>query len=427
MSTVAFLTLGCKVNQYDTQAMLEGFLAKGYQVKDFDQICDVYVVNTCTVTGTGDQKSLKAIRQAARRNPDAAIIAAGCLSQRDGAALSAMAGVRLVLGTQSRAMAAQLVEDAISRNVVINAVKGLNNADFEENKVTAHEGHTRAVLKIQEGCENRCSYCIIPDVRGPVRSRELPAVAKEAARLGASGFQEIVLTGIHICSYGRDLDNTNLIDAILAVCQAQGVQRVRLGSLEPSWVTPEIAQTLGRLPQLCRHFHLSLQSGCDGILKRMRRRYTTAGFTQAVASLREAMPGCAITTDVITGFPGEGDAEFEESYDFCRKINFSRIHVFPYSERIGTDAAGYDQAVPMALRRDRASRLIALAQEMEAAYVRSQVGQVRHVLFEEDGDGLTGEYVRVNASQGVAGEICPVRITDANGTLALGQIIKEEK
>lgn len=425
MSTVAFLTLGCKVNQYDTQAMLEGFLAKGYQVRDFDQICDVYVVNTCTVTGTGDQKSLKAIRQAARRNPGAAIVAAGCLSQRDAQKLSAMPGVRLVLGTQRRAQAAELVEDAMSRGVTLNAVKDLTDAPFEENSVTAHEGHTRAVLKIQEGCDHRCAYCIIPDVRGPVRSRDAAAVAQEAARLGQAGFAEVVLTGIHLCSYGRDIPGLTLMDAVRAVCGVPQIRRVRLGSLEPSWVTGQVARELAQLPSLCRHFHLSLQSGCDATLRRMRRRYTSQGFARAAALLREAMPGCAITTDVITGFPGEGEEEFAQSLAFCAQMDFARMHVFPYSERAGTDAAAMEGSVPVEVRRARAHRLIEVAAQREQAYVALHIGREREVLIEEEGEGLTREYVRVQVPGALPGHIYDVRITGCRGNLALGEIIKE--
>ncbi len=416
--TVAFATFGCKVNQYDTQAMLEAFLARGWHVRDFSDICDAYVVNTCTVTGTGAQKSLRAVRQAARRNPAAAIVVAGCLSQQEGANMLALPGVRLVLGTAQRARAPELLEDALRRATLLLAVEQLHEQPFEQSAVTSHEAHTRAVLKIQEGCENHCSYCVIPSVRGPVRSRELLSVREEAVRLSSAGYLEIVLTGIHLCSYGRDLHQTNLTDALRAVCEAPGVRRVRLGSLEPSFITPKVAEAFAELAALCPQFHLSLQSGSERVLRGMRRRYTPGRYAQAVEALREAMPGCAITTDVITGFPGEDEEAFRETMAFSRSIGFSRMHVFPYSEREGTAAVSLPGAVPVQARRERAARLIALGEAMEREYAFAQIGLNTEVLFEEDEEGLTREYVRARVSGGKTGEIARVRITDfADGML----------
>lgn len=328
MRTIAACTLGCKVNQYDTEAMLEAFERAGYAVVPFDAAADVYLVNTCTVTGTGDQKSLKMIRRAARQNPNCAIIACGCLAQRDAQLLLGMDNVRLVLGAQRRAEAVRLLEEALASGEAVNAVAPMKGAAFENLFVSRHEGKTRATMKIQEGCDRWCSYCIIPSVRGPVRSMPLNDVKAEAARLAASGYREIVVTGIHLASYGRGTDDA-LIDAIRAVHDTPGVARVRLGSLEPVVVTEAFAGALAAMPGLMRQFHLSLQSGSAQVLRRMRRRYTPEEYLGAVETLRRFLPGCAVTTDVIVGFPGETEAEFRESMAFVERARLARIHVFP--------------------------------------------------------------------------------------------------
>ena len=329
----AFHTLGCKVNQYDTEAMLEAFEQAGYDIVSFQDDADVYLINTCTVTGTGDQKSLKLIRRIAREHPGSGIIAAGCLAQRDAETLMAMPGVKLVIGVQRRAEVVQLYEKALLTGDVINAVAPLKGADFENLFVTRHEGKTRATMKIQEGCDRYCAYCIIPSVRGPVRSMPLENVRAEARRLAGAGYKEIVVNGIHLASYGRGTGE-NLMDAIAAVHET-GV-RVRLGSMEPVAVTAEFARRLSEMPNFMRQFHLSLQSGSAGVLKRMRRRYTPDEYMRAVDNIRRFMPDSALTTDVLTGFPGETDSEAQETLDFVENAAFARIHVFPYSRRKGT-------------------------------------------------------------------------------------------
>ena len=429
MQTVAFHTLGCKVNQYDAQAMLEVFLAAGYKQTAFTQSADVYVVNTCTVTGTGDKKSMQALRRALRRNPAAAVVVAGCLAQRAGEALL-LPGVRLVLGTQRRAEVVTLLHQALERDEALVAVDALTSAPFEALTVTAHEGHTRAVLKIQEGCNGRCSYCIIPSVRGPIRSRPLTDVRAEAERLGAAGFQELVITGIHIASYGAELsDGPTLLDAVRAVHDAPGVRRVRLGSLEPLVVTPAFVAGLQALPNVCPQFHVALQSGSDAVLARMRRRYTAAQFLRACDALRAAFPGAAITTDVMTGFPGESEAEFAQTQAMVAAAGFSRIHVFPYSERAGTPAAALPGAVPQAVREARARTLIAQGEAQKRAYLRGLIGSVQQVLFEEETDGgavgCTPQYVQVTAPGGVPGRLAPVRITALVGEGLLGELADE--
>ncbi len=414
MPTVAFHTLGCKVNQYDTQAMLEAFERAGYAVVDFDARADVYVVNTCTVTGTGDKKSLQAVRRAQRLNPRAEIVIAGCLAQKEGEKLLET-GARLVLGTARRGEIVSLLESAVQSGERIAAVSDIRKIPYENLFVTRQEGRTRAALKIQEGCDRFCAYCVIPYVRGGIRSRGPEDISAEAARLAAAGFEEIVLTGIHLTSYGRDLNGETLLDAV-AAADVAGVTRIRLGSLEPVIVTRAFVDALARRGKVCDQFHLSLQSGCDETLKRMRRRYTAEEFARAADMLRGAFPDCALTTDVITGFPGETEEEFARSYDFCRRIGFSRMHVFPYSEREGTLAATMEGAVPKPVREARARKMIALSRGMALDFHRAMIGRTREVLFErsEGGDavGYTRQYVPCRA-KGAAMGVAEVRVVSA--------------
>ena len=416
MKTVAFHTLGCKVNQYDSQAMLELFEQAGYQPGDFNQPCDVYVVNTCTVTGTGDKKSMQAVRRARRLNPAADIIVCGCMAQRDGEKLLADTDARLILGTARRAEIVTLLEQAQREHTRLCAVTDVRRAAFEPLLITHQEGRTRATLKIQEGCDRFCTYCIIPYVRGGIRSRSVQDVRDEAARLAQAGYREIVLTGIHLTSYGRDLKNGDtLLSVIRAVHDIAGVERIRLGSLEPVIATADFARALGEMPKLCPQFHLALQSGCDSVLRRMRRRYDTAAFRESAQALRAVFPDCALTTDVMSGFPGETDAEHRQSLDFCREMRFARMHVFPYSEREGTAAATMPDPVPRHIREERARELIALGAGMAEDYRRAQLGTVRRVLFEQCAEGVsvgyTPEYMRCEAPGTVCGQTLPVRMT----------------
>ena len=429
MRTIAAYTLGCKVNQYDTEAMLERFERAGYRAVPFQDAADVYLINTCTVTGTGDQKSLKAIRRAAREHPDCAIVVCGCLAQREAEAILAMDNVRLAVGVQRRGEVVELLERALAEGRPVNAVAPLKGAGFENLSVSRHEGRTRATMKIQEGCDRWCSYCIIPSVRGPVRSMPLEDVAAEAARLAGAGYPEIVVTGIHLASYGRGTGHT-LMDAARAVHNAPGVRRVRLGSLEPVTVTEDFARAAAGMPGLMRQFHLSLQSGSAGVLERMRRRYTPDEYRRAVALLRAYMPDCAVTTDVIAGFPGETEAEFRETMDFVESLRLARIHVFPYSRRKGTLADAMPGQLDEATKRARARELIELGNRLERRFVSGLIGTVQQVLFEQDAggglaEGYTGQYVRVRA-KGAPGEIAPVRIVAAEDTLAFGAREPEE-
>ncbi len=426
MRTIAAHTLGCKVNQYDTEAMLERFERAGYRTVSIRDAADVYLINTCTVTGTGDTKSEKLIRRCARLHPDCAIVVAGCLAQRRAEELLQMDNVRLVIGTQRRGQVVELLEEALAQNARVNAVNSLKNAEFEPLFVSRHEGKTRASMKIQEGCDRWCSYCIIPAVRGPVRSMKLEDVRAEAERLAASGYREIVVTGIHLASYGRGTSDT-LLDAIRAVHDAPGVERVRIGSLEPMTATEDFARALAEMPGLMRQFHLSLQSGSATVLERMKRRYTPEEYLAACETLRRYMPDCAITTDVIAGFPGETEAEFEETLEFVQRARLARIHAFPYSRRSGTVADRMPDQIDEAVKHRRIDKLIELGNKLEEDFVKGLIGNVESVLFETAaGDGLaegyTGQYVRVRA-QAEPGSIHRVRLTGAEGALARGEVI----
>lgn len=426
MKTIAVYTLGCKVNQYDTESMLESFERAGYSSVSIRDKADVFLINTCTVTGTGDTKSEKMIRRCARQNPDGAIVVTGCLAQRAGDKLIEMDNVRLVLGVRHRAQVVELLEKALNENTRINAVDSLKGASFETLFVSRHEGKTRATMKIQEGCDRWCTYCIIPAVRGPVRSMPLQAVRDEAARLGLAGYREIVVTGIHLASYGRESGDT-LLDAIRVVHDAPGVCRVRIGSLEPVTVTEEFAKTLSEMPGIMRQFHLSLQSGSATVLKRMHRRYTPEEYLAACELLRKYMPDCAITTDVISGFPGETDAEFSETLEFIRVAKLARIHAFPYSRRSGTVADRMEGQLNETVKSARNNMVIKVADELEENFVHGLIGTVQSVLFEvpagdDMAEGYTGQYVRVRA-KAQPGSIHDVRIDRTEGTLALGEII----
>jgi threonylcarbamoyladenosine tRNA methylthiotransferase MtaB len=419
LQTVAFYTLGCKVNQYDTQAMLEKFLEAGYEVVPFEEKADVYVINTCTVTGVGDKKSLQMLRRVQRLNPNGEIVLAGCLAQRMGGELTST-GARLILGTQRRAEIVTLLEDAVKRNLKTVAVDSLSTVPYEQLTIRAQEGHTRAVLKIQEGCSRNCTYCIIPSVRGPVRSRPLDEISLEAKRLSEAGFMELVLTGIHLASYGKDFHNgITLLDAIRAVHDIPGIQRIRLGSLEPTVASQGFVDELKKLLKVCPQFHLSLQSGSDSVLIRMARGYSAAQYEKAIGRLRESFPSGSFTTDILTGFPGETEEEFRETIAACRRIGFSRMHVFPYSQRAGTPAARMADQLPRAIKEQRARCLIALGEELAAEYHKSLLQTVQPVLLEEplpDGrmQGYTPQYVHVKVPGGAQGQIVSVLLTEAD-------------
>ena len=427
MPTVAFHTLGCKVNQYDSQAMLEVFQQAGYEAADFEGKADVYVINTCTVTGTGDKKSMQAVRRAMKNNPDAQVVIAGCLAQRDGEKLLST-GARLIIGNSRRGEVVKLLHEAMEKGQAICAVQDILRADYEPLFITRQEEHTRAVLKIQEGCDRYCTYCIIPSVRGGIRSRRPEDIRAEAEGLAKAGFKELVLTGIHLTSYGRDLEGKTLLDAVKA-CDIEGVERIRLGSLEPVIATEDFVRELAKIGKVCPQFHLALQSGSDEVLRRMRRRYTTAEFAAACELLRRYFPGCALTTDVICGFPGETEADFAQSCAFCEKIAFSRLHVFPYSRRQGTKAADMPGQLTRAAKEERTRQLISIGKKTALAYHQSLVGTVQEVLVEEDLSGYTRGYVpcRIAGGENVCrmGDTLKVKVICADENGVTGEMIRE--
>ena len=432
MLTIAAHTLGCKVNQYDTQAMLELFQREGYQIVSMEQTADVYLVNTCTVTGTGDKKSLQLIRKIRREHPGASLIVCGCMAQERGSDLLSV-GADLVIGTQRRSEVVILLNQVRETGQPLCAVEPLQQGQpFECLAITTQNEHTRATLKIQEGCDNHCSYCIIPSVRGPVRSRPLEDIRNEVARLSLAGFMEIVLTGIHLCSYGRDLNPAlSLLDVIRLVQEQDGILRIRLGSLEPTVATPAFAAELRKMDKICPQFHLALQSGSDTVLARMRRRYNSAQYLQAVDNLRREFPFAAFTTDILTGFPGETETEFEETKAMIRKVGFSRIHVFPYSARPHTPAAAMPGQLSSAEKERRARELIALGNQVSKEYLTGWIGRETSLLPEEKvedhWEGYTPEYIRVrldSVSGCVPGTPVRIRLISAGPRLMSGRIIE---
>lgn len=428
---VAFHTLGCKVNQYDTQAMLELFVSAGHTAVPFDSQADVYVINTCTVTGTGDKKSLQLARHLKRLHPDCKLILCGCLAQKKGAELL-KTGADVVLGTQYRARVVELLDEAIRTGHAVCAVEPLrDDMPYESLYVSAQTERTRATLKIQEGCCNHCTYCIIPSVRGPIRSRPLREICQEATRLSEAGYSEIVLTGIHLTSYGRDLkDGTSLLTVLEMLQSVPGVLRIRLGSLEPGIATSEFAAALKKLDKVCPQFHLALQSGSDSVLRRMKRQYNTAMYLKAVNNIRSVFPDAALTTDVLTGFPGETEEEFQETKAFIRKVKYARIHVFPYSRREDTPAAVMPDQLTSTEKERRARELITLGNEVAADWLSSMIGKETTVIPEEEIDGnwygYTPEYIRVSIPAGpniTGGHPVPVRLSKVNGSQMNGIVI----
>lgn len=411
------MTLGCKVNQYETETMEGLFRQAGYRVVPFTESADVYIVNTCSVTMLGEKKSRQLVRRAQRQNEAALIAVTGCYAQLAPDVVGTLPGVRLIVGTQDRGRIVELVEEAAVRPDVLRDVGDIMAADtFEDIPLFAAPERTRAFLKIQEGCQNFCTFCIIPYTRGPLRSRALVSVRREAEKLVAAGFREIVLTGIHLGAYGRDLTGTvTLADAARTVLEIDGLQRLRLGSLESVELTPALFTLLRDDRRFARHLHLPLQAGSDAVLQEMHRFYDTAGYERLLTRIREEVPGIAISTDIIVGFPGETEAMFQESLAFVRRQEFARVHVFPYSRRPATPAAARSDQVPHPVRRERVKMMQALADEMAADYHGKFIGTIVPVLFETQhegvADGLTDTYIRVYTKGPVKiGEITAMRL-----------------
>ena len=413
MKKAAFYTLGCKVNQYETEAMAELFADSGYEIKEFTEVADVYVINTCSVTNMGDRKSRQIIRRAKKLNPNAVIAVTGCYAQTAPDEVLAIEGVNLVLGTKDRKNIVTLVEELNTESNINHVSDIMSNHEFEELQIKQYSNRTRAFIKIQEGCNQFCSYCIIPYARGRVRSRKPEDVEAEVKGLVARGYREVVLTGIHLSSYGTehmegspvkggDWDSGPLWDLIERIHRVEGLERIRLGSLEPRIITREFAEKLAGLPEFCPHFHLSLQSGCDATLKRMNRHYTTEDYLRRCGILREIFDHPAITTDVIAGFPGETEEEFEETRRFLETVRFYEMHVFKYSKRQGTRAAVMEDQVSEQVKARRSDVLLELEKTMSREYRERFAGSRVSVLFEEAAEiggkwymmGHTPQYVR---------------------------------
>ena len=429
MKTVAFITLGCKVNIYETEGMKRIFEEGGYKVVPPESPADVYVINTCTVTQLSEKKSRQMIRKAKRTNPRAIIAAVGCYSQIAPDEVLAVDGVNLVIGNNHKGEILKLVEQAglETKNVIVSERRELS--DYEDLKVNRYTGHTRAFLKIQDGCDQFCSYCIIPIARGKIRSRSPESIIDEAKSLADKGFCEIVLTGIHITSYGKDIKGTTLLDVIHEINRIEGIMRIRLGSLEPLYMSDDIVKKMAQAEKLCPHFHLSLQSGCDETLKRMNRKYTTAEYENIVKIIRKTFPDAAITTDIMAGFPGETQEEFEQTCNFVERIGFSQAHIFKYSARKGTKAANMPDQIPMSEKERRSKILFEICEKSKERYRAGYIGKNMDVLFEQKRgklwEGLTVNYIPVHAEHDgdLAGKIKNVRLEKSLNGVILGHII----
>lgn len=420
------MTLGCKVNQYDTEAMQEIMEAQGIETVDFSQDADIYLINTCTVTNIADRKSRQMIHRAARRG--GCVIVCGCLSQRNSAEILSIEGVGAVIGTKNRSHIYEVAMRALTGEKVDAVTQMTGEHSFEPLHISKSGERTRGYIKICEGCDNFCSYCIIPYARGRVRSRSLEDILAEERALAQSGVKEVVLTGIHIGSYGKDIGGIGLIDVMEAADKVEGIERIRLGSLEPSLLTEDFCERASKLNKICRQFHLSLQSGSTSVLKRMNRRYTAEEFAEYAETLRRYFDAPALTTDIIAGFPGETEEEHEQTLAFIRRIGFARIHVFPYSEREGTKAAAMEQ-LPMSVRKRRAAEIGELSRQLEEEFAARFVGSDELVLFEQPSaekagmcEGLTDRHITV-AADGAPNEIRKVRIISAKGGRLYGRCI----
>ncbi|WP_408954869.1 tRNA (N(6)-L-threonylcarbamoyladenosine(37)-C(2))-methylthiotransferase MtaB [Natroniella sp. ANB-PHB2] len=427
MKRVAFYTLGCKVNRYDTEAMIAQFEQPGYQIVDFKREADIYIINTCTVTKQGASKSRKITRRAKRRNPDALVAVVGCYPQVDPEQVMEIAEVDLVVGTKGRSKIVEFIEQAISSKEQLNFVQDMDEKEvFEEVPIQNFTERTRATIKIQEGCNQFCSYCIIPYARGSLRSRELDDVMAEAGRLVKHGFQEIVLTGIHLGEYGADKENLDLVKLIKELLTIAGLERIRLSSIEGTEVSEELIELIAESEKLCRHLHLPLQSGSDKVLKAMNRPYQVADFKKMIVMIREQVPEIAITTDVIVGFPGESEADFEKTYQLMKELEFSDAHIFKYSKREGTPAAGFKEQVHSKVKKKRSKKLRELTAELARNYQQQFIGQKLEVLLEESRDyktglltGLTDNYLRVfvDGADDLAGQLVEVKLKQEAGRI----------
>ena len=427
---IGICTLGCKVNQYETQAMEQELLRRGHELVPFEGAADAYIINTCTVTAVSDKKSRQMIRRARKLSPDAVVAVCGCYPQTHPEDVKGL-DVDLISGTGDRMKFLDLLEQAVrEKEPVVSMDEALRRRNFEVLPAGGMAERTRAMLKVEDGCVNFCSYCIIPYARGPVRSLPIHAAAEQTRQLREEGYREVILTGIEISSWGQDLrDGTSLIDLLEAVSREAGDMRLRLGSLEPRTITEDFCRRAAALPNLCPHFHLSMQSGCDDTLKRMNRKYDTKRYKESVELLNVYFDRPAVTTDLIVGFPGETEEEFVTTLDFVRACGFAEMHIFPYSIRPGTPAAEMEQ-VPKAVKEDRAARAAVVAEELHQRYLAGCVGKVYPVLYEQPYDGRYHGHAPNYMTVAVSGEdlhnkVIPTRITGVEGELLTGELVPE--
>ncbi|MHC1683482.1 MAG: tRNA (N(6)-L-threonylcarbamoyladenosine(37)-C(2))-methylthiotransferase MtaB [Clostridiaceae bacterium] len=431
---VAFATLGCRVNSYEAEAMTEKFIKEGYDVVPFDEFADVYVINTCTVTNMGDKKSRQHISRAKKKNPDAVVAVVGCYSQTSPDEVAGIEGVDVVLGTRNKGKIVYYVNKVmIEKNQVVEVNDVLKDKVFEELNISEYQDKTRAFLKIQDGCNRFCSYCLIPYARGAVCSKDPKTVLKEVKELAKNNFKEIILSGIHIASYGSDLSGGwDLVAILEEINKIEGIERIRIGSIDPTFFTNGVIERITKLKKLCPHFHLSLQSGCDATLKRMNRRYDTLEYKTILEELRKNIKDVSITTDVIVGFPGETDEEFENTYEFLKEIKLSKTHIFKYSSRKGTKAAEMKDDVHGTVKDIRSKRLQELDDANEEYFINNFINKELEVLFEEKVnnsnwlyEGYTTNYIKVicESNQDVSGKILKVKLKENNIKYATGEII----
>lgn len=426
---IAFYTLGCKVNQYETEVLSQLFATDGYDIVAPDETADVYVINSCTVTATGDKKTRQMLRHFKSQNPAAKVALTGCFPQAFPDAAEKLPEADILMGARGRAELVKVVSRCLATDERIIDIRPHEKGEtFERMTAAGFAERTRAFVKIEDGCERYCSYCIIPTARGPVRSKPMDELSEELRGLAASGYQEVVLVGINLSCYGKEL-GLRLIDAVELTCRTDGIRRVRLGSLEPELLTDEDIERMAALPQMCPQFHLSLQSGCDETLKRMNRHYDTAEYTRITESLRRHFDHCAITTDIMVGFPGEDEDEFSRSLAFAEKTAFAKVHVFAYSQRPGTRAAVLPQQVSKAEKASRSARMIALTERTRTEFLQKQIGRVVSVLFEshvKDGvyEGYSENYtpVHVHSGEDLRGTIRPVQIGGAESDFCTGTL-----
>jgi len=437
MRTIAFYTLGCKVNQADTASMEGIFRAAGYRIVPFTEQADVYLINTCVVTNEGQRKSRQIINRAVRKHPLSLVVVTGCYPQTAREEVKAIEGVDIIIGNQERGRIVELVEQALGAKadqILDNVQQMTIDTKFEELGVGTETDKTRAFLKIQEGCNQYCTYCIIPFARGPLRSRSLASIKEEITKLVAAGYREVVLIGIHLGCYGKELAKEGikltLADAVEAALSVSGIERLRLGSLESVEVDARLLELMQKDSRLQRHLHLPLQSGCDSILKAMHRPYDTAKFRSLLADIRAILPDVAVTTDVIVGFPGETEEDFQTTMAFAKECGFAKMHIFPYSMRKGTPAAAMEQ-IPNSIKEERAKRLGELDHELQLKALQAVAGTEVEVLFEQPVDaehmeGLCGPYMRVvvPGAKELAGKICRVRLTGVVEDWLTGELLQ---